>query len=328
MKNKLPCELIQDVFPSYIDGLTSDVTNEIVEEHVEGCQKCKNILEVMREPSPEPIDSTEKKEIDFLKKNKRRNRKIVIGSIIISFLLILIVLFVRTFLLGSDIYNEMVTCEAEVQGKNLSVEGVVVSESLGISDIDFQEKEGVVSLSFKAVRRSIFYDSNGRFQSDFKAAQEITQVCIGDRIIWAQGEDISDITSGVYHTRHAYIGDASKNGQTAMALNMQKYLGDYTNELQTVKEPYDWKFILEKESSITSEQRENKEMRMKSYGYILLAVIENLGQVSYEYSVNGEACSLSVNRKEASEFAGRDIKECGQDILLLQKLMEKTGLDN
>ena len=40
-KDKLPCELIQDLFPSYIDKLTSDVTNQLVEEHVSDCADCK-----------------------------------------------------------------------------------------------------------------------------------------------------------------------------------------------------------------------------------------------------------------------------------------------
>ena len=30
-KNKLQCEIVQDLLPSYVDGLTSEVTNEAVE---------------------------------------------------------------------------------------------------------------------------------------------------------------------------------------------------------------------------------------------------------------------------------------------------------
>ena len=40
--NKIPCEVIQDLMPSYIDGLTSPVTSRVVEEHVEGCEKCRS----------------------------------------------------------------------------------------------------------------------------------------------------------------------------------------------------------------------------------------------------------------------------------------------
>lgn len=327
MKDRLPCELIQDLFPSYIDGLTSEVTNEMVKEHIEECQSCKDVLEAMKEPSGEPVNPADEKEIDFLKKNKKRNQKIMMGSILVSIILIIAIIFVRTFLIGSDVYNEMVTCEAKVEGTKLSVDGVIASESLEVSDIDFEERDGVIFLSFRAVRRNIFSDKGGEFSSEFEAKQNITRVCIGERIIWDQGESISAITSAVYHTRHAYIGDMSANGRTAKALNMQNYLGDYTNELQTDKEPYEWKFILQEESTPDARQKERREAQMRAYGYILLAVVENVGKVSYEYEMNGESCTVSITTKDAGEFAGHDIKECGQDIGQLQRLIEKTGLD-
>ena len=31
MKNDLTCEVVQDLLPSYVDGLTSDVSNQAVE---------------------------------------------------------------------------------------------------------------------------------------------------------------------------------------------------------------------------------------------------------------------------------------------------------
>ena len=34
MNNKIPCEMIRDLLPLYADGLTGDVTNEAVREHL------------------------------------------------------------------------------------------------------------------------------------------------------------------------------------------------------------------------------------------------------------------------------------------------------
>ena len=36
--SKIPCEMIQDLLPSYIDELTSEVTNREVEAHVSECE--------------------------------------------------------------------------------------------------------------------------------------------------------------------------------------------------------------------------------------------------------------------------------------------------
>ena len=65
---------------------------------------------------------------------------------------------------------------------------------------------------------------------------------------------------------------------------------------------------------------------MRAYGYAILALIDNLSEVKFEYEVDGETCVLSVNTKEASAFAEENIKEVGKDITKLQVLIEKTVL--
>ena len=65
MKNKIPCELIRDLFPSYIDDLTSNVTNEFIEEHLSECEACRCVLESMKEPTTETEDTERRPEIDF-----------------------------------------------------------------------------------------------------------------------------------------------------------------------------------------------------------------------------------------------------------------------
>ena len=48
--SKIPCEVIRDLLPSYIDELTSDVTNKEIEAHVFECENCKKVLEQMSAP--------------------------------------------------------------------------------------------------------------------------------------------------------------------------------------------------------------------------------------------------------------------------------------
>ena len=47
--NKIPCEVIKDLFPSYVDGLTSDVTNGEIDRHVKDCSLCRAVLESMKQ---------------------------------------------------------------------------------------------------------------------------------------------------------------------------------------------------------------------------------------------------------------------------------------
>ena len=48
MKNEKTCNIIQDLLPNYIDNLTNEETNIFIEEHLDTCNNCKNILENMK----------------------------------------------------------------------------------------------------------------------------------------------------------------------------------------------------------------------------------------------------------------------------------------
>lgn len=321
--NKLPCEVVKDLLPSYIEGLTSEVTGDLVKEHVTKCVNCKNVLEAMKEPAAPPVSTEDKKEIDFLKKNRKRNKSIICGSVIFALLIILVVAFVKNFLVGRHAFDEMMAWEMSVDGKHMVLD-VMVGSGNGVSYVGFEESDGVVKVSVEYVKRSPFY-SKSDVRSEYEAREEIRQIWIDDRIVWSDGERISALASAVYNTGHAYVGDMPANSRTANVLDMVGYLGSFGNELQTTTEPYGWKMNLTEE--ISAEDQAYKEAMMQSYACVLIAVIENLGEVSYEYRVDGETYNLSVNEEKACELAGMDIKECGKEVLLLQKLLEKTGID-
>ena len=45
----MKCEIIRDLLPSYVDGLTSEESNREIMAHVAECAPCKEILEQMQE---------------------------------------------------------------------------------------------------------------------------------------------------------------------------------------------------------------------------------------------------------------------------------------
>ena len=76
MKNDLTCEVVQDLLPSYVDHLTSDVTNTAIETHIRECADCRRILSDMQSPEPVPAETaTDASTIDFLKKSNKRNKR-------------------------------------------------------------------------------------------------------------------------------------------------------------------------------------------------------------------------------------------------------------
>ena len=211
----------------------------------------------------------------------------------------------------------------DVSGSELSV--VVNSTSdQGIQKVEINEVEGVVEISVRCVPKSIFYQTTA--EESYTASETIRQVWIGDRIIWANGEMISPLTSGLYAVYNPYIGNMPSNGKIVNVLNMTAYTGGFTNELQTSEEPYSWKMIFQNDFS--ADRQAALEERLKRYAYIYLAEVGNLGEVIYDYHVDGEPKTLSVTSSEASEYAGVDIKSVGTDINWLEMLVRKTGLSN
>ncbi|MCI8377305.1 MAG: DUF4825 domain-containing protein [Lachnospiraceae bacterium] len=323
MKNELQCEIVQDLLPSYVDGLTSEVTNAAVCGHIDSCEECRKILERMREPQQMDMDVLQREEIDFLKKTKRRLHRRIGISIFAAVFFVAAVLFIKFYCIGSELYGESVKCRAEVSGKRLKVNAEVLNSSLGIARLDIREKGGVVTLSCQATLASPFH--KGTKESSYEAENEITQVRFGDRILWDHGVGIQANVSEIFLAKHDYVGEMPANGRSSRALGIADVLGNYKNELQTVNEPYGWKMNME--DAVSAKNQADMEQRMKSYAYILLATIGNLGYVEYEYSVENKQKNLTVTLEEATKFAGQDIKACGKTAAQLQALAEKAGLN-
>lgn len=94
MKSKIPCEIIKDLLPLYVDELTSEVTDKEVELHVSECEDCSKSLQTMKNPDV-VMDEEEEKEIKFLQKNKRANRRVVVSVIAVS---VVVVALISVFL--------------------------------------------------------------------------------------------------------------------------------------------------------------------------------------------------------------------------------------
>lgn len=328
MKHKLPCEVIRDLFPSYIDDLTSDITNILLEEHVKECEKCREILGRMQETTEGIIHFEEKRELDFLRKTKKINQKKIWGSILGTVAFIVIVYFLATYVIGYPTAHDNIKCEVvSVEGRKLVVSAECRNPDYVVSGASFRwiPNDDEVEITFETVKRSSLYEEKREFS--YMAPREFKEVCVGGRLqptIWFEGNHISMEAGELYDVRNPYIGQAFANSLIADALEISERFGLFVNELQTSEEPYEWKIKLQEE--ITFEKREEKEQEMRLCGYLMLASVENAGLVTFEYESEGKEYSVTITPEEASEFMGRNIKDCYQDARLLQELLEKADL--
>ena len=322
--NKIPCEVIRDLLPSYIDELTSEVTNEVIRDHLAGCEDCRAKYDSMHaaEDIPQP-EGQEKEEIDFLKKNKKRNRRIVLGSIAGAVVLIAAVLCVRVFLIGNGDDRQWDAANLQVEGKSLSFEAVPTGSGSAVAGLTFAEEAGVVSVKARSVLASPIYP--GSRHGEYTAQEEICEIRIGDRIVWSEGATVSPQAAALFETRHEFVGDMPANQETANAMSMGAYLGAYLNELETAQEPYGWKIIMPQE--FAASELAQKEQDMDAFGRVLIGLIGNLDHVSFEYGTENGRITRLITAADATTFLGEDIKNCGNNVRTLDTLLTKSGLN-
>ncbi|GFZ83092.1 hypothetical protein GCM10008018_31290 [Paenibacillus marchantiophytorum] len=86
MEQRLNCNFVQDILPNYIEGLTSDITNKAIQEHLATCVDCRKALDSMTREMQETkgMKVVQQKQINFLKKIKRKQWKIAGINVFIS----------------------------------------------------------------------------------------------------------------------------------------------------------------------------------------------------------------------------------------------------
>lgn len=120
-KNDLSCEVVRDLLPMYCEQLVSKDSKEAVDRHFKHCAACKDLYEKMGEEFEVEKAEPDTKEIEPLKKVKRRN---IIRIVVASLLCIAVCAVVFSFLfvgvvpLESEELTVTYTAEKyEVEGK-------------------------------------------------------------------------------------------------------------------------------------------------------------------------------------------------------------------
>jgi hypothetical protein len=100
----MKCDIIRDFLPSYIEGLTSESSNEEIRNHLMDCEECRAFHQEMTGDIQEDLPITEIKELDYLKKvRKNYIRKVAIAAGTVAvILLILVSLFAVGFPVSSE----------------------------------------------------------------------------------------------------------------------------------------------------------------------------------------------------------------------------------
>ena len=150
---------------------------------------------------------------------------------------------------------------------------------------------------------------------------------VADVLAWENGKVVPESVGRLYSSKNKYVGDISGDGNVAKALEIFEHFGNGTSELQTSAEPYGWTLKFRDPIDSCGRDEAKQEDLMRRDAYMMIALIDNLGYMSFEYTIGGsdEVKTLTVTQEEATQALGSDIKKCAETAKSLQGAMKKFG---
>lgn len=321
MDSRVRCEVVRDLLPTYIEGLTSEVTNEEIESHLSSCRECEMLYNEMKTPIEDPLET---REMDYLKKVKQRtNKKIITGvALIVGFFMLLI--GIRMYVVGGNVnsvgryYTSM---GSTMEGKDvLVVQGELANRAKVFKKYMITVEDGIATIKL-IERAALPWEDNNNYYVGYEIPSGVNRIILNEHIIWEDGVVITMEADKIYETKHAYVGDASANGRVSGALQIGKF-GPFLNSLQTTEEPYGW--TMEFTDTMTNDTIFNE--RMTQYAYVILSLIDNLGEVSWQYNNGSKVITKTVTTEGATKALGQDIKEYSKSISEFQRLLNQLYL--
>lgn len=98
------CKIICDLLPSYIDGLTTEDTNQYIEQHLDNCKDCKEVLEEMRKDFKTDIIKKDTREVKYIKKYNMKMR--ILKFILLGIFLIFLFSYARKAIILVSLNNK------------------------------------------------------------------------------------------------------------------------------------------------------------------------------------------------------------------------------
>ena len=304
----LSCDVIRDLLPAVADCLASADTEALVKEHIETCANCRAALDAMR--APEAAPTADEKEIDYLKKTRKKGLRAVIAAALAVLALCAVMLAVRAFVIGSEGDPAWLMSEVAAEGSALTLRCSPDDSAGAVGKMNFSEEDGVVTVTARRVLASPLHP--GSAEATYTASEPIRRVIVNDRVVWDEGARISPFTAKLFALRNPYVGDASAD----MALLRAMLEGDYTIELQTEQEPYGMTVRLPER---LPGEIETLQPMLQRVGCAMLALTENLGEVQFTF---GDFNNAPI-RVTAAE---RNVKDCYDSPVRLQMLLHDLQL--
>ncbi len=138
----MKCNIVNELLPNYIDGLTSKETNDDIVKHIADCDKCRTVYENMIFAIPEKANI---KEIDPVKKLKANiRRKKILFSVLTCAVLVGVTIFAKNYEVPLPFDANRMLLEP-VQAVFTTDENADSSTLSDLDHLDFETSKAVIS---------------------------------------------------------------------------------------------------------------------------------------------------------------------------------------
>ena len=304
-KTELPCAVVEDLLPAYLEGLTSAETNQAVEDHLASCPACAAKRAAMGggDDAAQTEQAETAREVDYLKAVRRKGRRRVWLAVLGTLLVLTAAFAAKVFVIGTPLNPDGVAVDTQEEDGVLQV-GI---SSLGSGNAFWgwkvENQDGVVSITGRSVLVSpLFRDGTGTVEVPLEGVTEIWLGRAGEgRLVWQEDTEISPDAWALYQAQTPYVGDNSAVGRVLAAVDTWygPPIVDYTISLQTSAEPYGLTIHFSDVTAHVLGAGKAIDDWMYEMSPTLLALIGNLGQVQWTYAApDGTAVTRSVTLEE------------------------------
>lgn len=285
MKNELTCGVVRDLLPSYVENLLGEESREAVDRHLETCPECRERKEDMAAPTGTEETAEAAKEVDFLRRVKKGTARKIALAVVCTVLLVMGGYLLKEFVIGRTPDAEHISIDfAQVdEYNNLTLLADTYGGAYELRGLKSVTKDGVLTYTAREVRVNPFQTAQGGYRKQIPLLsiplKGLDEVWICGRLVWQDGVVIDWDTLLLLDAKTPYCGDAPALGNIAKLLQVGSRIGRYNISLQTSERPYRWTLEFEDAEETTSAT-----WGMSRFlGYQMLALVENLDEVSFRY---------------------------------------------
>ena len=304
-KTELPCAVVEDLLPAYLEGLTSAETNAAVEDHLASCPACAAKRAAMGggDDAAQAEQAETAREVDYLKAVRRKGRRRVWLAVLGTLLVLTAAFAAKIFVIGTPLNPDGVGVSVQREDDVLRVDISSVGSGNAFHGWKVQDEDGIVTITARSVLVSpLFRDGTGTVEVPLEGVTEVWLGQAGEgRLIWQEDTEISPDAWMLYQAQTPYVGDNSAVGRVLAAVDTWygPPIVDYTISLQTSSEPYGLTIHFDSVTAYVSGAGRSLDKRMYAVAPSLLALIGNLGEVRWTYAApDGTAVTRTVTLEE------------------------------